>query len=162
MKLKIAELLKEEGIDLHLKSKGKEDAIDALVDMIMSSGNIQDKEVFKKMILDREALITTAIGHAVAIPHGKSDTVKAMTLVAGVCKHGLDFESLDGSLSYLFFMIGAPAQDDQEYLDLLARLSLMLTDEDFRFRLIDSKHEDEFLQHIDIKERIMFPDEYDM
>ncbi|MGB5824172.1 MAG: fructose PTS transporter subunit IIA [Proteocatella sp.] len=160
MKIKIAEFLKEENINLHLKSRDKAYAIDTLIEMMMLTGNIENEDVFKKMILDREALITTGIGNAVAIPHGKSDVVKEMTIVAGVCKHGLDFESLDGSLSYLLFMIAAPEGENQEYLDLLARLSTILTDEDFRFRLIDSKHADDFLQHIDIQERIKFTDEY--
>lgn len=159
--MKITDLLKEKSIDLHLKPTSKPDVIEKLVDMMALTGNIEDKEVFKKAILDREALITTGIGDGIAIPHGKSATVKEATLVAGVCKHGLDYESLDGSLAYLFFMIAAPEGENQVHLDVLARLSTILMDEEFRFRLINSKHTDEFLQHIDIQERIKFPGEYE-
>lgn len=159
--MKITDLLKEQSIDLHIKPTSKPEVIDKLVDMMVDTGNIGDKEIFKKAILDREALITTGIGDGIAIPHGKSSTVKEATLVAGVCKDGLDYESLDGSLAFLFFMIAAPEGENKIHLDVLARLSTILMDEEFRFRLIDSKHEDEFMRHIDIQERIKFPDEYE-
>ena len=92
--MKIIDLLKSECIDLNLKAIDKNQCIDNLVDLMYKTGNIKDKEIYKKSILEREFLSTTGIGDGIAIPHGKSSSVKKAALVAAVCRDGIDYDSL--------------------------------------------------------------------
>lgn len=151
--MKIIDLLKSDCINLNLKTVNKNQCIDNLVDLMYKTGNIKDKEIYKKSILEREALSTTGIGDGIAIPHGKSSSVKQATLVAAVCRDGIDYDSLDGQPSKLFFMIAVPKNGDNLHLEVLARLSTILMDNDFKESLINSRSNDEFLRLIDKKEK---------
>ncbi len=86
-------------------------------------GNLNDQDVYKQGIYAREELSTTGIGDGVAIPHGQSEGVQTAGLAAMVIKEGLDFQSLDGKPTYLFFMIGAPKDSGGAHLQALAQLS---------------------------------------
>lgn len=151
--MRIIDLLNEKGIDLFGKPASKEETIKQLVDLMEANGNITDKEIFKKAVMDRENEGTTGIGEGVAIPHGKSPVVKEAGLAAMVIKEGADFESLDGEPAYLFFMIAAPEAANNLHLEVLSRLSTILMDEEFREKLIQSTDIKTFLKLIDEKEQ---------
>lgn len=150
--MKITELLDINSIDLNPQISSKEEAIDHLVNLLDQSGKLNDKEIYKESVLNREAQSTTGIGDGVAIPHGQSEGVKTAGLSAMVVKEGLDFKSLDGQPTYLFFMIGAPKDSGGAHLQALAQLSTLLMEEDFRNALINASSKEEFLQLIDAKE----------
>lgn len=150
--MKITELLDINSIDLNTQISNKEEAIDHLVNLLDQSGKLNDKEIYKESVLNREAQSTTGIGDGVAIPHGQSEGVKTAGLSAMVVKEGLDFKSLDGQPTYLFFMIGAPKDSGGAHLQALAQLSTLLMEEDFRNALINASSKEEFLQLIDAKE----------
>ena len=150
--MKITELLDINSIDLNPQISNKEEAIDHLVNLLDQGGKLNDKEIYKESVLNREAQSTTGIGDGVAIPHGQSEGVKTAGLSAMVVKEGLDFKSLDGQPTYLFFMIGAPKDSEGAHLQALAQLSTLLMEEDFRNALINASSKEEFLQLIDAKE----------
>ena len=150
--MKITELLDIKSIDLNHQVSNKEEAIDHLVDLLDQSGKLKDRQVYKESVLNREAQSTTGIGDGVAIPHGQSEGVLKAGLSAMVIKEGLDFKSLDGNPTYLFFMIGAPKDSGGAHLQALAQLSTLLMEEDFRNALIHASSKEEFLQLIDAKE----------
>lgn len=151
--MKIRNLLSDIAIDLNAKVSNKMEAIDHLVDLMYKSGKISDKEKFKKGILDREAQFSTGVGEGIAIPHTKNSSVNEAQLAAMVVRDGVDYESLDGEKSYLFFMIAAPEEGADTHLQALARLSQILMDVDFKNSLISAKTNEEFLNLIDQKER---------
>ena len=157
--MKIVDLINKKSISLNLKATDKSDAIDKLVDLVNNSGNLNNKEEYKKAIIARENQSTTGIGEGIAIPHAKTSSVKNACLAAAICKDGVDYESFDGSLSHLFFMIAAPEGANNTHLEVLSRLSTILMDEEFREKLINAKSEDEFLSLIDKKEKEKFPEE---
>lgn len=157
--MRIVDLLDIKGIDLDLKVSNKAEAIDKIVDLMDNTGNLNDKEEYKKAILAREELSTTGIGDGIAIPHGKTKAVKKASLAAAVCKNGVDYDALDGAPVYLFFMIAVPDNSNNLHLEVLARLSTILMDEDFRKKLIACTDKEEFLRLIDEKETEKFPDE---
>lgn len=157
--MKIIDLLHKEGINLNINPSSKEQCINELVELMHKTGNLKDKEEFKKAIIAREELSTTGIGDGIAIPHGKTKAVKKASLAAAICKSGVDYDSLDGAPAKLFFMIAVPENSDNLHLEVLARLSTILMDESFRLKLIDCKDKDEFLQLIDRKEAEKFPSE---
>ena len=152
--MKITELLDINSIDLNPQISNKEEAIDHLVNLLDQSGKLNDKEIYKESVLNREKQSTTGIGDGVAIPHGQSEGVKTAGLSAMVVKEGLDFKSLDGQPTYLFFMIGAPKDSEGAHLQALAQLSTLLMEEDFRNALINASSKEEFLKLIDEKENV--------
>ena len=157
--MRIVDLLHKEGIDLNLKPVNKSDCINQLIELMDKTGNLNNKEEYKKAILAREDLSTTGIGDGIAIPHGKTSAVKKASLAAAICKEGVDYDSLDGMPAHLFFMIAVPDNNDNLHLEVLARLSTILMDEGFRKSLINCSNKDEFLKLIDKKEAEKFPDE---
>ena len=154
--MRITDLLKKEGIELNVKINNKSEAINRLVDLMDNTGNLSNKEEYKKTVLAREELSTTGIGDGIAIPHGKTSAVKKAGLSAMVSKEGIDYDALDGKPAHLFFMIAAPEAASNLHLDVLARLSTILMDESFRLELINAKDKDEFLRLIDEKEKEKF------
>lgn len=157
--MKIVDLLQKDGINLNFNPSTKEQCINELVDLMDKTGNLNNKEEYKKAILDREALSTTGIGDGIAIPHGKTSAVNKASLAAAISTNGVDYDSLDGSPAKLFFMIAVPDNNDNLHLEVLARLSTILMDEKFRTNLIDCTDKDEFLRLIDKKEMEKFPEE---
>ena len=150
--MKITDLLKKNGIAINPNVKTKNEAIDKLVDLMDATGRLNDKEAYKKAVLDRESLSTTGIGDNIAIPHAKTTAVKEAGLSAMIMSEGVDYDSLDGEPEKLFFMIAAPEGENNLHLDVLARLSMMLMDPSFKDQLINVKSVDEFLKLIDDKE----------
>ena len=157
--MRITDLLDKKSVTLNLVASTKMEAIDKLVDLLENSGNLNNKEEYKKAIIAREEMSTTGIGEGVAIPHAKTKAVNKACLAAGVSKHGIDYESFDGSLSHLFFMIAAPDGANNTHLEVLSRLSTILMDEEFRTNLINANSVDEFITLIDKKESEKFPEE---
>lgn len=156
--MRIVDLLSKESIMLNGTPKTKSEAIDMLVDLQVKGGKIADKAEYKKGILAREQMSSTAVGEGIAIPHAKSTAVKAPSLAAMTVPSGVDYEALDEEPSNLLFMIAAP-NDGDIHLEVLSRLMTILMDEDFRAKLIAAKNKDEFLKIIDDMEKEKYPDE---
>ncbi|MTI66826.1 MAG: PTS fructose transporter subunit IIA [Firmicutes bacterium] len=150
--MKITDLLKEDGIILNLKSNTKEEVIDELIDKLDEIGKLNDKEEFKKEILKREEKFSTGVGDGVAIPHAKTKAVKTPALVFGYSKDGIDYDSMDGNLAHLFFMIAGSEGANDEHLETLSRLSTMLMKKDFREKIMNAKSEKEIISIINSKE----------
>lgn len=143
--MKISELLSEDAMKLDLKSKTKSEVIDELVDVLVQAGVINDRELYKKGILDRESLSSTGIGFGIAIPHAKSKAVNFPRVAFGVSKEGIDYESLDGTKANLFFMIAVNEGESDLHLKALANLSRLLMHEEFRNALLNAKTPSEVL-----------------
>ena len=156
--MRITDLLKKQGISLGVAPKTKREAIDILVSLHEKCGNLVDTAAYKEGILAREDMGTTAIGMEVAIPHAKSEAVKAPALTAITVPDGVDYESPDGAPCKLIFMIAATLDGDV-HLEVLARLMQMLMHEDFTAKLKAAKTPEEFLKVIDDQETKQFPEE---
>jgi PTS system fructose-specific IIC component len=146
--MRITDLLSEKGIDLNANPESKADAVDRLVNLMEQSGNLNDKEEYKRCVLEREKEGTTGIGEGVAIPHAKTNAVSRAGLSAMVVKDGVDYESLDGEPAHLLFLIAAPQTEENIHLDVLGRLSVLLMDDNFRQNLLQAKSNAEFLELI--------------
>lgn len=151
--MNITDLLKQDTIVLKLKSNSKAAVIDELVTKLDEAGRLNDKEAFKEAILAREEQSTTGIGEGIAIPHAKTKAVKTPAIVFGRSKEGVDYESLDGQPSHLFFMIAASEGANQTHLETLSRLSSFLMDNEFRKKLEAASSEDEVMEVINQKEK---------
>lgn len=156
--MRIVDLLNKNSILIGAAPHSKSEAINMLVDLQAKGGNIADITEYKNGILKREEMGSTAVGEGIAIPHAKSDAVKAPSLAAMTVPQGVDYEALDGEPSNLLFMIAAP-NDGDVHLEVLSRLMTILMDEDFREKLLNAKDVNEFLSVIDDMEKEKFPDE---
>lgn len=157
--MRITELLKKDAILLGAAPKDKNEAIDILVGLHDKVGNITDKAQYKAGILEREEEGTTAIGEGIAIPHSKNAAVKKAGIASMTVPAGVDYDSMDGEPSNLFFMIAAPKDGADVHLDALARLSTLLMDTNFRTNLLAAKNADEYLKVIDKAEKEKFGEE---
>lgn len=147
--MRITDLLRSNGILLDAKVESKAEAINTLVDLMYQTGNLNDKEAYKKAVIARETSSTTGIGEGIAIPHAKSSAVNAAALAAMVVKDGVNYESLDGQPARLFFMIAAPDTAADLHVEVLSRLATLLMDSKFQHSLINAASSEEFLKLID-------------
>lgn len=147
--MRVKDLLSPECIELSGKASDKADVIRQMVDLMVRRGNISDREVYEKGVFAREEESTTGIGDGIAIPHCKSDAVKAPGLAAMVLPDGVEFDALDGQPVHLIFLIAAPNTEDNVHLEVLARLSELLMDSDFIDALLHAGSKEEFLAVID-------------
>lgn len=148
--MKLMDFLHKRAGRVDLKSKDKEGAIRELLDLVIKTGEVKpkDKEPLVKVILDRELLGSTGIGQGIAIPHGKSTSVKNLIGAVGISKEGIDFDSLDGEPVYIFFLLLAPQESAGPHLKALARISRLLQDKYFRDMLRNAKNEKELISLI--------------
>lgn len=147
--MRITELLDKRSVSLSGAPKNKSEALDQVVELMVKSGKINDKEAYRKQVYAREEESTTGIGEGIAIPHGKCDAVSKPGLAAMVVKDGVDFDSLDGEPVTLIFLIAAPNTEDNVHLDVLSKLSVLMMDEEFSDSLRNAGSVEEFLAIID-------------
>ena len=146
--MRITDLLDARSILLDASPKSKSEALDQIVDLMVKSEKINDKEAYRKQVYAREEESTTGIGEGIAIPHGKCDAVTKPGLAAMVVKDGVDFDSLDGEPVTLMFLIAAPNTEDNIHLDVLSKLSVLLMNEEFTESLRNAKTVEEFMNII--------------
>jgi PTS system nitrogen regulatory IIA component len=139
--MSIMEVLDARAVSCHVVAQTKDQIIRELVNLLVHGGAIKEKDVEKlvQILLDREALGSTGIGHGVAIPHGKSDCVKTLVSALGISRSGIPFDSLDGEPVHLFFLLIAPEDSAGPHLKALARISRLLKDKHFRESLLTAK-----------------------
>jgi len=135
--------LDERAVTTNIKAQSKEDVIRELVQLLVASGAIKDRDVSRlvQILLKRESLGSTGIGQGVAIPHGKSDCVDGLVGAFGVSQAGVNFDALDGEPVTLFFLLVAPEDSAGPHLKALARISRLLKDKHFRDSLRAAKDE---------------------
>ena len=147
--MRITDLLDARSISLTGTPKTKSEALDQIIDLMVRSGKINDREAYRAQVYAREEESTTGIGEGIAIPHGKCDAVTKPGLAAMVIKDGVEFDSLDGRPVTLMFLIAAPNTKDNVHLDVLSKLSVLLMDENFADNLRNANSVDEFLEIVD-------------
>lgn len=147
--MRITDLLDKRSISLMGTPKTKSEALDQIIDLMVKSGKINDREAYRAQVYEREEESTTGIGEGIAIPHGKCDAVTKPGLAAMVIKDGVEFDSLDGQPVSLMFLIAAPNTKDNVHLDVLSKLSVLLMDEGFADDLRNARSVEDFLSIVD-------------
>jgi PTS system nitrogen regulatory IIA component len=140
--MKILEVLQKEAILENLVSADKKGILKELVAPVAKVANVSE-EGLVKVLLDRERLGSTGIGGGVGIPHGKLKNLENIVLGFGLSKQGVDFESMDGKPTHIFFLLVTPENSTGLHLKMLARISRLLKDESFKERLINASSQDD-------------------
>jgi PTS system nitrogen regulatory IIA component len=134
--MKIVEFVREELILPELRSTAKLDIIAELADHLARHNPGVQKDALYNVLVEREKLASTAIGEGIAIPHGKLDAVGKLVACVGRARQGVDFDSIDGQPTHIFFVLVAPENSTGIHLKALARISRLFKDPEFRQRLL--------------------------
>ena len=147
--MKIQDLLRKDVMLLDLQATEKTAVIEEMIKSLVDHGYVTDFETFKEGILAREALTSTGLGDGIAMPHSKNSAVKEATVLFAKSNKGVDYESLDGQLTDLFFMIAAPEGANDTHLAALAELSQYLMKDGFADKLRKVSSPDEVIALFD-------------
>jgi len=133
-------------IDLHLKGSTKKEIINELLDILVRTGKIQDKEAAFTAVMDREEKMSTGMKHGIAIPHGKSNAIDDLVACIGVSEKPVDFDSLDHQPCRIFIMTLSPVEKTGPHLQFLAEVSLLFKSSEKRTEILNAKTPDEVLK----------------
>jgi PTS system nitrogen regulatory IIA component len=146
--VKITDFLTAESVIPELAGSNKQTVLNELAERFSAAHGLPDGDRVLEVLKEREKISTTAIGEGVAIPHGKLRAVEKVRAVFARSTAGVNFDSLDGAPTYLFFALLAPEDGAADHLKAMARISRLLKDADFRERLLKGESRQELFDII--------------
>lgn len=124
----------------------RDEVVHALVDLTYSKSKISDKDAFYAAVINREKIVSTGIGMAVAIPHAKLTNFDDFFITIGILSKGVDWNTIDDSLVRIVFMIGGPDDKQTEYLQILSGITSVVKDEKRRKQMINASSAQEIIE----------------
>ena len=146
--MKILDILNKDCIISELHSQNKKEVLKELTGALLCFKGHLDKEALVEVLLERERLGSTGIGDGIAIPHGKIQDLDELILSFGRSTQGIEFDSMDGRPTHLFFLLIAPENSAGIHLRALAKISRLLKSAHFRQRLMEAGNREEIFQVI--------------
>ncbi len=125
-----------EAISIFSDTSSKFDALETMIDCLMQTGMVTDREALRTALFERESIRSTGF-RSVAIPHVRIDEILEPTIGVGISKAGIDFESLDNEPVHIVVLFAMPSGSDKEYLGLLAQVMMSLRTPGFNERLLN-------------------------
>ncbi|MGD8271304.1 MAG: PTS sugar transporter subunit IIA [Desulfobacterales bacterium] len=145
--MKILDVLPKKAILDDLKSKNKKGILEELVVPLAHSTGLNSEDLVR-VLMERERLGSTGIGGGIGIPHGKIKDLDSLVLGFGLSRKGVDFESIDGEPTHIFFILITPEDSTGLHLKLLARISRILKNDHFKERLMNAADRDDIFDII--------------
>lgn len=139
----LLELLNPEIVKVPIVSQTKREIIGELIQVLADAGQLTDVEKARDAVLTREDMGSTGLEMGIAVPHAKTDAVDEMTMSLGIASSGVDFGSIDGEPSYLFFLILAPPDQSGPHIELLAEIARITRSQSFCKLVIGASSADE-------------------
>jgi len=136
--MKIFDLISVDRVQI-LDTADKAEALQSVCDILSTADTITDTKELCEAIFEREEIISTSIGHGIAIPHVRLESVSAMTVAIGIIKKGIDYKSFDDHPVTIIIMIAAPEGVHREYLSLLAKIALLLKNDKLRATILNAE-----------------------
>jgi len=150
--MKIIELLEPSAVLPDLTATNKLGVLEELAGTLVPGPEGLDLDTVVEVLMERERLGSTGIGDSVAIPHGKLADISELKLAFGRSLKGVDFNSVDGKLSHLFFLLLAPVNSAGMHLKALAKISRMLMSASFRENLMEAPNGQDIYQLLAAKD----------
>lgn len=147
--MKIMDILVKDAVILDIESQEKDAVLLELARRLAAAEPLLDEERLHKVLVEREALQSTGIGDGVAIPHGKLPGLSRLVASFARSKTGVDFESIDGQKTHLFFLLVVPEHSGGQHLKALARISRFFRDASFRKALEEASTTEDVLAAIE-------------
>jgi PTS system nitrogen regulatory IIA component len=135
--MKLTDILIREACQIDMQAQTKKEALRELSTALCEDAKTLAANELLDLLLEREKLGTTAMGDGIAIPHARVESLDRVLASFGRSRQGVDFDSVDGKPTHLFFLLVAPGREGSAHLLTLARLSRLLSKEEFRARLLD-------------------------
>ena len=151
--MKIQDVLNKNVMLFDLQATDKEGVINEMVRSLIDNGVVTDFDTFKAGIMNREAQTSTGLGDGIAMPHSKNEAVKEATVLFAKSNKGVDYASLDGQPTDLFFMIAAPEGANDTHLAALAELSKYLMKPGFADKLRQASTPGQVIAAFDAEEQ---------
>ncbi|MCK5203414.1 MAG: PTS sugar transporter subunit IIA [Desulfobacterales bacterium] len=145
--MKILEVMRKEAIFDDLKSQNKKGILEELVVPLAGITGLSQEDL-TRVLMDRERLGSTGIGGGIGIPHGKIKDLETLFLGFGLSRKGIDFESIDGQPTHIFFVLITPENSTGLHLKLLARIKRILKNDHFKERLLNAADRQEIFDII--------------
>ncbi len=145
--MKILDVLPKEAILADLRASDKKGVIEELVAPVVHLTDVS-REDLARVLMERERLGSTGIGGGIGIPHGKLKNIESLIMSFGLSRRGVDFESIDGKPTHIFFLLITPENSTGLHLKMLARISKLLKNELFKTRLLNASDRDEIYEAI--------------
>jgi PTS system nitrogen regulatory IIA component len=143
--MNLKKVLSPKTVTTQLKGSNKEEIINSLIDLAMSTGKVHDRKVALDSVLTREKKMSTGMKHGIGIPHGKTEAVDELVACLGISEEEVDFEALDGKPCRIFVMTLSPVNKSGPHIQFLAQISQLLNSEELRKKLLKTKNEEEIL-----------------
>jgi len=144
--VKISDILTEDFVVVGLDVSSKEDAINALVELISKSEKVKNVNKVREAVFEREKIMTTGVGKGFAVPHGKTDAVTDIVAAFAITKKPIDYDSLDGEPVRLIFLLVGRDNMVGPHIKLLSRISKLMNDNNFREKLLNAKDSKEVVE----------------
>ena len=139
-------VLTKETISLHLKGTNKEEIINELLDLLTAAKKIDNREAAFAAIMDREQKMSTGMKHGIAIPHGKSSSIRDLVACIGVSDNPVEFDALDHQPCRIFIMTLSPVEKTGPHLQFLAEISLLFKNGEKRKEILNAASPEEVLK----------------
>lgn len=140
------DLLSSARVKVPLEATTKDEVLRELVDVLATDGHIADRDDALRVVREREKVLSTGVGHGVALPHGKSDACTDLCIAAGVTREPVDFDALDREPVRLVFLLVGPESAAGAHIKALSRISRLVRQPELRGRLIEAEDDEAFLQ----------------
>ena len=150
--MKITNFISKKSVALNVSLSTKIEAIDMLIDLLVTAGAVKDKEAVKRDVLAREAQGSTGLSNGLATPHAQNNSVKKAAISLITVPEGVNFDSVDDKPARLLILFAAPMKADDKSLTEMGRFSVILMDDEFKENLIKAQTVEEVLKLIDAKE----------
>ena len=143
--MKLSDTLTTDRIVSDLQGPDKESVITELVEVAHEAGLLPNKEQYLERVLDREFLLSTGLGHGVAVPHAQAEGVQGLFCCLGISRNGVTYESVDDEPARILCLICAEEGDDAPYLLLLSNLTRLFGQADIRDRILQATSPDQIM-----------------
>ncbi|MEM1165922.1 MAG: PTS sugar transporter subunit IIA [Planctomycetota bacterium] len=138
MSISLMDILTEQTIRVPMEHTDKRACIDELVDVLAAAGHVADAASLKQAVWAREQTRTTGIGHALAIPHGKCESVDRLAMAIGRPAQPVNFDSIDDQPVRLIVLLASPIDRTSDHIQALAQISRLMADATFRGQVFDA------------------------
>jgi PTS system nitrogen regulatory IIA component len=137
--MNLKKVLSPDTVWADLKADSKQGIIEEMVDRLLAAGKISDRDTVLEAVLEREAKMSTGMQNGVAIPHGKTDSIKELVAAVGIHQNGVDFDSMDGAPSFIFIMTLSPTKRTGPHIQFLAEVSRLISQQAEREKLLAAR-----------------------
>lgn len=144
--MNLKRVLTKNNVRVNLTGETKEEIITSLVDIIVSAGNLSDKEEILEAVFKREEQMSTGMKNGIGIPHGKTDAVKELHACVAIAGKPVEFNAIDGEPCDIFVMTVSPLSHTGPHLEFLAEVSELLKNEELRNKIRSASSDEELLK----------------